>query len=57
LRRLKDSNAVARIVARIRRMEQGNFGDTRSVGASVMELRIDYDQAIASTMSTVGPKS
>ena len=42
LRRLKDSNAVARIVARIRRMEQGNFGDTRSVGASVMELRIDY---------------
>ena len=42
LRRLKDSNAVARIVARIRRMEQGNFGDTRTVGASVMELRIDY---------------
>jgi putative addiction module killer protein len=42
LRRLKDSNAVARIVARIRRMEQGNFGDTRSVGAGVMELRIDY---------------
>jgi putative addiction module killer protein len=42
LRRLKDSNTVARIVARIRRMEQGNFGDTRSVGAAVMELRIDY---------------
>ena len=42
LRRLKDSNAVARIVARIRRMEQGNFGDTRSVGAGVMELRVDY---------------
>jgi len=42
LRRLKDSNTVARIVARIRRMEQGNFGDTRSVGAGVMELRIDY---------------
>jgi len=42
LRRLKDSNAVARIVARIRRMEQGNFGDTRSVGGGVMELRVDY---------------
>ena len=42
LRRLKDNNAVARIVARIRRMEQGNFGDTRSVGAGVMELRVDY---------------
>ncbi len=23
-------------------MEQGNFGDTRSVGAGVMELRVDY---------------
>ena len=42
LRRLKDSDAVARIVARIRRMEQGNFGDTKSVGASVMEMRVDY---------------
>jgi putative addiction module killer protein len=42
LRRLKDSNAVARIVARIRRMEQGNFGDIRSVGSGVMELRVDY---------------
>jgi len=42
LRRLKDDNAVARIVARIRRMEQGNLGDTKSVGAGVMELRIDY---------------
>jgi putative addiction module killer protein len=42
LRRLKDSNAVARIVARVRQMEQGNFGDNRSVGAGVMELRVDY---------------
>jgi putative addiction module killer protein len=42
MRRLKDSNAVARIVARIRRMEQGNFGDIRSVGSGVMELRVDY---------------
>ena len=23
-------------------MEQGNFGDIRSVGAGVMELRVDY---------------
>ena len=42
LRRLKDSNAVARIVARLRRIEQGNLGDTKSVGAGVMEMRVDY---------------
>jgi putative addiction module killer protein len=42
LRRLGDANAVARIVGRIRRMEMGNPGDTRSVGQSVLEMRIDY---------------
>ena len=42
LRRLRDANAVARIVARIRRMEQGNQGDARSVGKGIMEMRIDY---------------
>jgi putative addiction module killer protein len=42
LHRLKDPNAVARIVARIRRMEQGNPGDSRGVGKGVLEMRIDY---------------
>jgi putative addiction module killer protein len=42
LRRLKDFNAFARIVARIRRMEMGNPGDVRSVGSGVMEMRIAY---------------
>jgi putative addiction module killer protein len=42
LRRLNDQNAYARVVARIRRMELGNPGDARSVGAGVMEMRIDY---------------
>ena len=42
LRRLKDANAVARIVARIRRLEQGNPGDSKSVGKGVLEMRIDY---------------
>jgi putative addiction module killer protein len=42
LHRLRDANAVARIVARIRRMEKGNPGDSRSVGAGVMEMRVDY---------------
>jgi putative addiction module killer protein len=42
LRRLDDQNASARIVARIRRMEHGNPGDTKSIGTGVMEMRIDY---------------
>jgi putative addiction module killer protein len=42
LRRLKDVSTVARIVARIRRMELGNAGDARSVGSGVMEMRIAY---------------
>ena len=42
LRHLKDANAAARIIARMRRLEQGNPGDTKSVGKSVLEMRIDY---------------
>ena len=42
LRRLRDANAVARITGRIRRMEMGNPGDSRSVGQGVQEMRIDY---------------
>jgi putative addiction module killer protein len=42
LRRLRDAEAAARIVARLRRMEQGNPGDVKSVGNGVMEMRIAY---------------
>ena len=42
LRHLKDANAVARIVVRMRRLEQGNPGDTKSVGKGVLEMRVDY---------------
>ena len=42
LRRLKDAEAAARIVGRLRRIEQGNPGDSRSVGGGIMEMRIDY---------------
>ena len=41
LHRLRDANAVARIVGRIRRMEQGNPGDTRGTGHGILEMRID----------------
>ncbi|SER67347.1 type II toxin-antitoxin system RelE/ParE family toxin [Rhizobium sp. NFR03] len=39
---LRDHNAVARIVTRIRRIETGNFGDVKPVGEGVSELRIPY---------------
>jgi len=42
LRHLKDNNAVARIVSRIRRMEFGNSGDAKGVGGGVIEMRVDY---------------
>ncbi len=42
LRRLRDERAKARIVARIRRIELENPGDTRSLGGGLVETRIDY---------------
>jgi putative addiction module killer protein len=42
LRKLRDDKARFRIVARIRRLSLGNFGDVKPVGDGVGELRIDY---------------
>jgi putative addiction module killer protein len=39
---LRDHKAVARINARIRRIELGNPGDVKPVGEGVSESRIDY---------------
>lgn len=40
--KLRDVTARARIDIRIRRLTQGNFGDAKSVGEGILELRIDY---------------
>jgi putative addiction module killer protein len=39
---LRDANAQLRIATRIRRLEEGNAGDAKSVGEGVSEMRIDY---------------
>jgi putative addiction module killer protein len=42
LRKLKDRQAVARVLVRIERLAAGNPGDVKAVGAGISELRIDY---------------
>lgn len=39
---LRDQRAIGRILARIRRLSVGNFGDSKALGGGVSELRIDY---------------
>ena len=40
--KLRDAQARARILVRVRRLSLGNPGDVQSVGEGVSELRIDY---------------
>lgn len=39
---LKDAKAKARILVRIERLIAGNFGDFKSIGESLYELRFDF---------------
>lgn len=42
LKKLADAKAKARIAITIQKMEDGNFGDSKSVGGGVIERRIHY---------------
>lgn len=42
LSELRDLRARARIGVRIERIAEGNFGDAKSLGGSVSELRLDF---------------
>jgi putative addiction module killer protein len=39
---LRDERTRVRVLARVRRLSLGNFGDAKSVGGGVNELRIDH---------------
>lgn len=51
---LRDRNARLRIATRIRRMELGNPGDTKSVGSGVFEMRIPYGPGYRLYYVTIG---
>ena len=42
LNKLRDDRAVARILKRVNRLNEGNPGDVKPVGEGISELRIDY---------------
>jgi len=42
LNSLKDTQGRRRILTRIRRLEQGNFGDCKPVGGGLSELRLFF---------------
>ena len=44
IRRLRDLRAKVAILSRIERIEDGNFGDHRSIGGGVSELRVNVGQ-------------
>lgn len=42
LRGLRDLQAQARIIVRLRRVEEGDFGDAKALGEGVSELRFTF---------------
>jgi putative addiction module killer protein len=42
MRSLRDVRAAARVQVRLDRLQSGNAGDVKPVGAGISEMRIDY---------------
>ena len=53
---LKDKQAARKIQARIDRVEDGNFGDHKSVGHGVSELRIHHGPGYRVYFTLRGPE-
>ena len=51
---LRDKSAKAKIFTRIDRMKFGNFGDCKSVGQGVFELRVTLDRGKGFTLDLWG---
>lgn len=54
LRKLKDSRGKARVIERIRSAERGNFGDSKSIGNGVFEMRINFGPGYRVYYSRIG---
>jgi putative addiction module killer protein len=55
LGKLSDRQAVAKILARIDRLEEGNPGKTRGVGSGVLEMKIDFGPGYRVYFTQRGP--
>ncbi|HEX5239192.1 MAG TPA: type II toxin-antitoxin system RelE/ParE family toxin [Sphingomicrobium sp.] len=53
---LRDLRARARVLARIRRLSLGNFGDVKALRGGVSELRIDYGPGYRLYLARTGPR-
>ncbi len=53
---LRDMNTKAKILGRLARLKAGNFGDCKSLGDNIAELRIHYGPGIRIYYSRIGNK-
>jgi hypothetical protein len=51
-----DSTAAAKVTVALARLEQGNLSSVKPVGGGVLEYRIDWGQASASTSAGTATK-